>query len=343
MAGGPPWGGMLTGLRNALVRAVCFVATHFGAALLSGFVSDAIVKLRPSLNDGQKSLLNQHVQAALSAFFEGRADITQSLRGLLAIIFYDMSPEDQVLLLDQIVSLLQSFYVNADSSAANSSTRATTPGLSLPGQQRPPPQQQQQQRQQQQQQQQQPRPGGPPPSGPSSWPFAGPSRPTQPPLQARPAPDYTPSAPGAFDAELVQVRGVARDTLARLPLAAREALANELSRDPPPTCSITMDDVLDGRGRVRPGVVALVQFSQPAASSSSSRPSSSALFPSSSFPSSANASSSSSASAAGGATTRAHVFVYNKRALDEWFAVGGTVNPMTRERVDVRSQLFAIS
>eukprot|EP00474_Spongospora_subterranea_P009591 CRZ10049.1 hypothetical protein [Spongospora subterranea] len=102
------------------------------------------------------------------------------------------------------------------------------------------------------------------------------------------------------------------ELLKPIPGCIKSALVAELTRTPLPSCSITLDNIVDERGHICPGVVALVQKLR----IDPSDPSAQAKF---------------------------HVFLYKKDALEQWFEVGGNVNPLTRERVHRSSQLFLLS
>ncbi|CEO99964.1 unnamed protein product (mitochondrion) [Plasmodiophora brassicae] len=224
------------------VAGMLSVATAFCA---SRALTYTIQKLRPELGDGQLQLLRSHFETAILAFFQGEVNIGRQIRGLLAIVFHELTDEEQELLWQQLVQIMNAFDLHGVMEE-------------------------------------------------------------EAPVVAYDDDDFTALPDSTLD-ELVSTFGVKSELASQIPRCVRGALVAELANSPP--CSITLEDIVDDRGKITADVVALVQRIEPS----------------------------------GNDNKQFHVFLYKRPALEQWFAIGGNVNPLTRERVHRSSQLFSLS
>jgi sulfur transfer protein SufE len=81
------------------------LTAHIAARLLTA----VICQLRTELTDAQRLLLRSHLDTAINAFFIGQTNISRQLRGLLAILFHELSDEEQDALWQQLVMILNAF------------------------------------------------------------------------------------------------------------------------------------------------------------------------------------------------------------------------------------------
>lgn len=83
---------------------ICYASARFGANLLSRFV----IQFRPSLDEAQRSSLQDILVRLLEAFLEGRRiNVSAHIRALLAVVFHDLSEQEQDSMWREINALLQ--------------------------------------------------------------------------------------------------------------------------------------------------------------------------------------------------------------------------------------------